>query len=411
LTLSVIIVSYQVRCFLEQCLCSVQQAINGLDAEVIVVDNHSHDGSRLFLEQAFPWVRFVWNTENTGFAKANNQALAMATGDFILFLNPDMILPENFFHQSIPFMRNDPGIGAMGFKMIDGAGFFLPESKRMEPTAWRACCRFLRLSALFSRSSAFAGYYAGHIADTDEADVEVLAGACMMLSAAAAKATGGFDERYFMYAEDIDLSLMVRKAGFRNRYFPHTPVIHFKGESTRKLTLTYIRHFYGAMDLYVRKFYREQPVVRLLMQSSIALGRFVSYAKICVQKTMHLLISLFPVKQKPVNMLVLASNASLNDLVRIVPYAPRPICISGRVYADPADQSYAVGGFHELDQLAQRTGSDMILFCIGDIQAGRMIEWMEKRPGKYEYLMHYRGSRSLVGSSHKDKKGWQVSPV
>ena len=252
--LSVIIVNYNVKYFLEQCLLSVKKALDGIngDGEVIVVDNHSPDGSVEYLAPGFPWVTFIANKDNAGFSRANNQALLQAKGDFILFLNPDTILPEDCFSTCLDFFREREEAGAAGLRMVDGSGLFLKESKRGFPSPWVAFCKLGGLSALFPRSRLFAGYYLGHLSAGQDHPAPILSGACLWARREALDRTGGFDERFFMYAEDIDLSHRIEKAGYRNYYIAGATILHFKGESTRK-DARYIKIFYKAMSQFRRK--------------------------------------------------------------------------------------------------------------------------------------------------------------
>jgi GT2 family glycosyltransferase len=252
---TVIIVNYNVRHFLEQCLCSVRKAAHLVDTEVIVVDNASSDGSRAWLEPRFPEVRFIWNAQNLGFAKANNQALALATGEHVLFLNPDTILPEDALARCVAFMDAHPDAGALGTRMLDGSGSFLPESKRAFPSPLTSFFKLSGLSAIFPRSALFARYHLGHLDPMKDHSVEVLAGAFMFVRKKVLDITGGFDEVFFMYGEDIDLSYRILQAGYRNYYLTEPAIIHFKGESTRKGSMNYVRMFYNAMYLFVHKHY------------------------------------------------------------------------------------------------------------------------------------------------------------
>lgn len=250
MVLSVIIVNYRVRYFLELCLFSVQRALEEIGpSEIIVVDNASADGSIEALRHSFPAVQFIENPENVGFARANNQALQLAGGEYILFLNPDTVVPEDFARLCLEFMGSIQGIGALGVRMVDGSGRFLPESRRGFPSPWVAFCKLAGLSALFPHSRLFAKYYLGHLAIDQAHPAPVLSGACMLVARATLREIGGFDERFFMYAEDIDLSYRIEKAGYVNFYFPGTTIIHFKGESTRK-DIRYIRLFYKAMSQF-----------------------------------------------------------------------------------------------------------------------------------------------------------------
>lgn len=266
--LSVIIVNYKVRYFLEQCLCSVSRAIaeSGLATEVLVVDNNSGDGSLEYLQPRFPFVRFIANTENTGFGKANNQLLTLATGQYILFLNPDTILPEDAFQSCTRFMQTHPDAGALGVHMIDGCGQFLKESKRGFPSPWVSFGKMSGLIKLFPTSRAFAGYYLGHLPENESHAVDALSGAFMLIKKEVLDKTGGFDEQFFMYAEDIDLSYRIQQAGYVNYYFAGCTIIHFKGESTRK-DAKYVQLFYKAMIQFVRKHFHgtaSRVYIRLL---------------------------------------------------------------------------------------------------------------------------------------------------
>jgi N-acetylglucosaminyl-diphospho-decaprenol L-rhamnosyltransferase len=261
MVLSVIIVNYRVRYFLELCLYSVSRALAGIEAQIIVVDNHSGDGSVEALTPLFPAVQFIVNQVNTGFATANNQALRQASGEYILFLNPDTIIPEDYARICLDFLRDRPNAGGLGVRMIDGGGQFLKESRRGFPSSWVAFCKMSGLSAFFPRSRLFAGYYLGHLPEDSSHPAPVLSGACLLVRRKVLDTVGAFDERFFMYAEDIDLSYRVEKAGYQNYYTSGTTVIHFKGESTRKDS-RYVRQFYKAMSQFRRKhFNRGFPAV------------------------------------------------------------------------------------------------------------------------------------------------------
>ncbi|MEO8109987.1 MAG: glycosyltransferase family 2 protein [Ginsengibacter sp.] len=253
--LSVIIVNYNVKYFLEQCLCSLLEAFKNIDGEIIVVDNNSSDGSRDFFKNKFPGTHFIWNEENEGFAKANNKALKMATGDYVLFLNPDTILPEDCLEKCISFIKaNNDGV-ALGIQMLDGSGKFLKESKRAFPSPITSFYKLSGLTRLFPHSRAFAKYHLGYLNKNKNHEVDVLAGAFMVVPKKILNMVGSFDESFFMYGEDVDLSYRIQKAGYRNFYFAESCIIHFKGESTKKGSLNYVRMFYKAMSVFVQKHY------------------------------------------------------------------------------------------------------------------------------------------------------------
>ncbi|HLX66717.1 MAG TPA: glycosyltransferase family 2 protein [Puia sp.] len=307
---SVIIVNYRVPYFLELCLHSVRKALAGLDAEIIVVDNHSADGGVDFLRPLFPEVNWIVNAENEGFSRANNRGLEHATGDYIVFLNPDTIVPEDFARKCLGFIQSvtpnpappstdpfdpdpfdpgppDPSVrppGALGVRMIDGSGKFLKESRRGFPTPWVAFCKLSGLTALFPHSRRFARYYLGHLPADRIHPAPVLSGACFWVTRSALDKTGPFDETFFMYAEDIDLSYRLESAGYANYYFPEVTIIHFKGESTPK-DFRHTRQFYKAMIQFRRKHFPLSAFSRALIGTGIWLRAALSAAAIPVPRS------------------------------------------------------------------------------------------------------------------------------
>ena len=303
--LSVIIVNYNVKFFLEQCLCSVIKAIEGIEAEIFVVDNQSKDGSRDMFDHSFPGVRFIWNETNVGFAKANNIALKIATGEYILFLNPDTIIPEDCFQKCLLFIRNHPDTGAMGVHMIDGSGKFLKESKRSFPSPLISLYKLSGLSRMFPHSKTFARYHLGNLPENQDHEVDVLAGAFMMVPRTIIEEVGAFDEDFFMYGEDVDLSYRIQKAGFKNYYFAGSSIIHFKGESTRKGSLNYVRLFYKAMITFVQKHYggTKAGLFKMFIQVAIlfralisAVGNFIRWIGMPVIDAAIILMSFWMMK-------------------------------------------------------------------------------------------------------------------
>ena len=287
MVLSVIIVNYNVKHFLEQCLCSVKKAMHGIEGEIIVVDNHSPDNSVGYLQTAFPTVTFISNNTNLGFAKACNRGLEAASGEYILFLNPDTIVPEDCFTLCISFFREHPDAGALGTRMLDGSGRFLKESKRSFPSPMTSLYKLFGLSRLFPNSPVFSKYHLGNLDEHKDNAVDVLAGAFMMIKKSVLEKVGSFDEVFFMYGEDVDLSYRIQEAGYRNYYFAGSSIIHFKGESTRKGSMNYVRMFYNAMSIFVRKHYggSKAGVFNFLIHLAIwiraaftALGHFIRRA-------------------------------------------------------------------------------------------------------------------------------------
>jgi len=281
LNLSIIIVNYNVKYFLEQCLHSVNRALEGIDAEVFVVDNHSVDGSLGEIQEKFPWVRMIANKENMGFSRANNQAIRTAAGKYILLLNPDTVVVEDTFRKCIDFMDEHPDAGAMGVKMIDGKGHFLPESKRSLPTPMVSFYKMFGLSSLFPRSRRFGKYHLGFLDAGQTHQVEVLAGAFMFIRKEVLDKIGLLDETFFMYGEDIDLSYRITQAGYHNYYYPGTTIIHYKGESTKKGSLNYVRLFYQAMIIFAGKHFtsRKARTFRILINLAIYFRAALSVGK------------------------------------------------------------------------------------------------------------------------------------
>ena len=251
--LSIVIVNYNVKHFLEQCLHSVLKASENIAAEIFVVDNNSVDGSAQFIPEKFPEINFIANKKNIGFARANNQAIKKTKGKYILLLNPDTVVEEDTFSKIISFMEKHPDAGGLGVKMIDGKGNFLPESKRGLPTPWVAFYKMFGIARLFPKSKKFGKYHLSYLNENQIHEVDVLAGAFMLPRKSVLNKIGLLDESFFMYGEDIDLSYRITQAGFKNYYFPETTIIHYKGESTKKGSLNYVRMFYNAMIIFAKK--------------------------------------------------------------------------------------------------------------------------------------------------------------
>ncbi len=255
--LSVVILNYNVRYFLEQCIRSVQKAIVDIDAEIIIIDNDSKDGSCEMVRNTFPNITLIENKDNVGFSKANNQAVEVAKGEYVCILNPDTAVAEDTFKLAIQYYKKTTNIGALGVYLMDGTGSFLPESKRNLPTP--------KVSLL--KLTGFNSKYYSNLPETSDGPIEVLVGAFMLIKREIYNKVAGFDEDYFMYGEDIDLSYKITQAGYQNHYLGSTTVLHYKGEST-KIDNAYFDRFYGAMQIFYGKHFRKN----IFLEKSVSVG-------------------------------------------------------------------------------------------------------------------------------------------
>ena len=367
--LSVIIVSYNVKYFLEQCLCSVEKAIHYWNSnknqgiEVIVVDNNSSDNTVSYLNSGFSSVNLISNKTNVGFSKANNIAIRKATGEYFLFLNPDTIIPENFFTECLSFLTTHKDAGGVGVKMIDGRGQYLKESKRGFPKPWVSFYKLTGITSLFPTSGKFARYYLGHLDKNKVQQVDALSGACMFVSRIAIEKAGTFDERFFMYAEDIDLSYRIVRSGLKNYYLPSPVIIHFKGESTKK-DFKYVKMFYGAMVEFVEKHYRHNRVLPAILKIGIWLRGALATAFV--------------------------SSSKKDDQISSISLKGDPSCCSKL-------KSLLINQIQINDSQESRT-----LLCEGDsFSFANIIRTINDHPG--QYLLHSSGSRSVVGANHSQE--------
>ena len=275
--LSIIIVNYNVRLYLEQCLDSVRKSAQGLDVEIIVVDNNSSDGSVEYLRQRFPEATFIENQVNSGFAKANNQGIRMATGRYVMLLNPDTVVTETTLSDCLRFMETHADAGALGVKMLKCDGTFAYESRRGIPTPFVAFCKMSGLGSLFPKSRTFGRYYMRYLDINAAERIDIISGACMFIRRSALDKSGLLDEDFFMYGEDIDLSYRLLKTGQHNYYIP-TRILHYKGESTQKSSYRYVYNFYNAMLIFFRKhFSNYNLLISLPIKAAIFIKAFMAY--------------------------------------------------------------------------------------------------------------------------------------
>ncbi len=293
--LSIIIVNYKVAPFLKQCVLSVLDASKDISSEIIVVDNNSDDGSCEMIKSTFKNVILIANKKNTGFSTANNQGVAIAKGKYVLILNPDTVVSENTFTEILNFAEKQAKFGALGTKLIDGTGTFLPESKRGVPTPKVSLSKILGFP-----KKGLETYYATHIKENETGKVSVLVGAFMLIKKNVYNEVNGFDEDYFMYGEDIDLSYKILKKGYDNFYFPKVQTIHYKGESTTK-DKKYLKRFYGAMHIFYDKHFTINPFLDIATKIGIQILLFF--------KTFQLQKKNLPI-QKPNTFIYIGKNGS-----------------------------------------------------------------------------------------------------
>lgn len=397
--LSVIIVNFNVKYFLEHCLLSVIKACKEIEAEIFVVDNNSADGSREYLTPKFPEVKFIWNHDNKGFAKANNSVLARAKGDHILFLNPDTIVGENCFANCLQHFKMHDDCGAVGVHMIDGSGEFLKESKRSLPTPAAGFYKMTGLAGVFPESGMFAQYYAGNLPERENNITEALSGAFFMISRRALDMTGGFDDDFFMYGEDLDLSYRVMKSGLKNYYLGETVIIHFKGESTTKKSGEYLKQFYGAIQLFINKHHSDKKLSHSLMSGVIATGKTFA----------ELQNRLF--KDKPVpatvtykSILITCDNAQsrAHTLLQLQEYCGVKDIFICTEESDVID----------VVTIIEEKKINAVVFCINDdFTYNDAITWLQFMPVSCQVLFYPESATSIIGSNNKNERGIVITGI
>lgn len=364
--------------------------MSGIEGEVIVADNGSRDGTPAHLQSAFPRMKFIAGDSNLGFAAANNRALALAKGRYILFLNPDTIIPEDCLAGAIRFFREHPDCGGLGMGMIDGSGRFLPESKRSLPTPLHSFFKLSGLSRLFPHSPLFSGYYATGVNNQGCGRVDVLSGAFLMAEKKLLDQLGGFDESFFMYGEDIDLSFRIMKAGYNNYFDGRSPIIHFKGESADRKTVRYIRDFYGAMQIFVRKHYH--PASAFLMSIAVEAGKWISRLGI---------LFLFPDRRAGTRDRLMVYFSGTQEQFD----AFKKLTVSSDLMIEPLRCMDIEAAAQLLHDHHGKPGDKVMLFNSDPLSVKDIVETIMKYPGKMNYLFRMGDSASAVGSSSRHSRG------
>ena len=258
--LTVVVVSYNVKDYITQCLLSLRRSVANAEVEVCVVDNHSHDGTVEYLRKHFPEVNVIASNHNLGFARANNMAIRQTDSEYVLLLNPDTIVGESAIGQCLDFMDRHENAGAVGVRMLRSDGSDAQESRRGLPTPAVAFYKMSGLCSRFPSSRRFGRYYMGYLSWDEAAQIEVVSGAFCMLRRKALEQVGLLDEDFFMYGEDIDLSYRLLRGGYENWYLP-VKILHYKGESTQKSSFRYVHVFYDAMLIFFRKHYAQASLL------------------------------------------------------------------------------------------------------------------------------------------------------
>ena len=384
--LSVIIVNYKVKHYLEQCLRSVAEASRGIAVEVIVVDNASGDGSVEYLRERFPDVTIIASEENLGFARANNLAIRNSHGQYVLLLNPDTIVAEDTFRDFIGFMDSTPDAGGCGAYMLHTDGSFAPESRRGLPTPFVAFCKMSGLASLFPKSRTFGRYYMRYLNENEVNRIEIMSGAFMFLRRDALDKAGLLDEDFFMYGEDIDLSYRILKAGYNNYFLP-SRILHYKGESTVKSSYRYVHTFYRAMELFFNKHYAHYSILLSLPIKLAIWGRaMLAYAgnqfKHRNELTQHL---------HPINCLVIG-NSEATEQVRAILTSLYGNC--RHTFVTGNSESLPQGHLSEGISLE---GYDTVVYDTGAYSYGTILELLSREGTKRLSLGTYSAdTRTLI---------------
>ncbi|RFC54014.1 glycosyltransferase family 2 protein [Brumimicrobium aurantiacum] len=395
--ISVVIVNYNVEYFLEQCLNSVYDALKNVEGEVFVVDNNSIDSSVDMVREKFPQAQLIANKDNVGFSKANNQAMRIAKGDYIVLLNPDTVVEEDTFQKCVDFMDQHPDGGGLGVRMIDGKGQFLPESKRGLPTPSVAFYKIFGFSSLFPKNKTFGQYHLGYLDEHETNEVEILSGAFMLMRKEALDKVGLLDEAFFMYGEDIDLSYRIIKGGYKNYYFPKTQIIHYKGESTKKSSINYVFVFYRAMVIFAEKHFSQKNAktfsffinMAIYFRAGLALlNRFIKRIFLPVFDLTVIICGLFALTK-------LWSLESINFPVHVLKYALPGYALTwfiANVYSSSYDSPIKLKSFVSGTLLG--TGVILIAYALlpKDLQFSRLFILL----GALFVLLYYIISRVLL---------------
>jgi GT2 family glycosyltransferase len=408
--LSIIIVSYKVPVFLRQCLFSLEKATEQLkkeyawESEIIVADNKSEDESAEMVKALFPKIRLFENTENIGFSRANNFAFSQSSGQYVLFINPDTLVPEDLFTSILPYMDEHPKTGALGVKMTDADGRFQPESKRAYPTPMRAFGKVFGLNRLFPNSKKLNGYLLNKLNPNEIHKIEILSGAFMLIRREAAEQTGLFDERFFMYGEDIDLSYRLLKAGYENVYYGPKSIIHYKGESTKINTHRYITIFYEAMQIFIDKHTgSKNKIAAYLLKTAVYMRASMAHATLNIKKITGLLPT-GTKKNTPGDQILIIGDSNDVKSIRKLFCEQKKKCFIQAVFNPPETDS-AESTCQTILQISQKVKIETLIFNIDKQKASLFLCITEKLAGKgmHFYTISNQG-KQLIGRDFRSSK-------
>ncbi len=399
--LSIIIVNYNVKHYLEQCLVSVIKALKGIESEIFIVDNNSNDGSQQMLIQKFSNIHHIFNTENFGFSKANNQALKIAKGEYALLLNPDTLVEEDTFLKVIQFMDSHQKAGGLGVKMINGKGEYLPESKRGFPTPATAFYRFSGFAQLFPKSKKFNKYHLGNLDNNKTHEIEVLSGAFMLLRKSVLDKIGFLDETFFMYGEDIDLSYRITIAGFKNYYFPETQIIHYKGESTKKSSISYVMVFYKAMLIFAHKHFSKKSFKSLFFLINTAIY-FKAFFALLLRFITYILSNIFKIYSKQKRIIIVGSRQECIRIESLLENIHVKNEFVGKITTDKSIKKHPgfIGNFTQLKDILRIYKINEVIFCSDNIDLKDVLDKMlELKTLAIEYKFSQSNSTAILGSN------------
>lgn len=363
----------------------MKKAIEQLSAEIIIVDNASEDNSIEQLSSLFPDIRFIRSAENIGFARANNLGLSHAKGRYVLFLNPDTLVPENTLVHCVHFLAQHDNCAAVGVRMINGFGHYLPESKRAKPTLLNTFFKLTGAAALFPQSGLFNRYALGHLSTHEQHPIQVLAGAFMMVKKNVLDQLQGFDPDFFMYGEDVDLSVRIHQLGHTIYYLGDVCIVHYKGQSSRNRTQKQNHIFYKAMRLFVNKHYTAGS----LLVPFIFLVQWIA----ALRKLFFPPLSVIPLLNRAGTAFIIGDTKAYRQAISILEKRAQTAIVTGSIAVhETGDQQSS--SLTDLTTLCRQQQVKQIIICIPDLSVQEATQIMERLKGLF-FRFVFVGSESL----------------